>query len=386
MEVIYADHAATSPMHEEVIAAMMPYFQTNFGNPSSIHQIGRNARNAIDEARLTAANALSVSRQSIVFTSGGTEAANMAIIGYALANESRGKHIITTEIEHHAVLNACRELERRGFDVTYLPVDESGRVSERDVKKALRDDTILVSCMYANNETGVIQPVEKIARYLRKHQAAFHTDAVQAFGAIPIDLTKLKVDLLSVSAHKINGPKGIGFLYVKDGITLHPLFFGGEQERKRRAGTENVAAIVGFAKAIELSQRDMDEKKNRYEQLVDILFETWTKLDVDFIVNGDRTKALPHIVNVSFPGASVESLLTNFDLAGVCVSSGSACTAGTTRSSHVLVSMYGENDERVASAVRFSFGIGNTPEQIEELAKRTAPIVKRLQQSEPFIR
>lgn len=386
VEVIYADHAATSPMHEEVVQAMFPYFQTYFGNPSSIHQVGRKARQAVEHARMIAANALSVSDKSIIFTSGGTEAANMAILGYALANETDGKHIITTKIEHHAVLHACEELSRRGYDVTYLPVDETGRIDIEDVKKALREDTILVSCMFANNEIGTIQPIKEIGELLQNHQAAFHTDAVQAFGSIPIDLSKLHVDLLNVSAHKINGPKGVGFLYVKEGVTLHPLFYGGEQEKKRRAGTENVASIVGFGKAIELSQRALHEKKARYERFIETLTSTWTKEGITFVINGDRSNAVPHILNVSFPGVNIESLLTNFDLEGIAASSGSACTAGTTQPSHVLVAMFGNEHERVTSAVRFSFGLGNTEEQINELAKRTAVIVKRLQQDEQFIR
>ncbi len=253
VDLIYVDHAATSPLHPEVVEAMLPYFQTNFGNPSSIHQTGRQARQALDEARATIAQALSVSEQSLVFTSGGTEADNMAILGYALEHENKGKHVITSQIEHHAVLHACKELERRGFEVSYLPVDEYGKVHLEDVRAALRDDTILVTLMYGNNEVGTLQPIAEIGEILRNHQAAFHTDAVQACGAVDLNLSELPIDMLSITAHKINGPKGTGLLYLKKGITLRPVLYGGEQERKRRAGTENVAAIIGFAKAVELS-------------------------------------------------------------------------------------------------------------------------------------
>ncbi len=386
VEVIYADHAATSPMHEAVVEAMLPFFQTNFGNPSSIHQVGRRARQALEQARTAMAKTLAVQEQSLIFTSGGTEAANMAILGYALAHEALGKHIITTAIEHHAVLNACHELEKRGFEVTYLSVDEYGLISPKAIQAALRDDTILVSCMYANNEVGTIQPILEIGNLLHEHQAAFHTDAVQACGAVRLELDELPVDLLSVSAHKINGPKGMGFLYVKEGVTLHPILFGGEQERKRRAGTENVAAIVGFAKALEVSTATLEERRSQYERFTQTLIDAWNQAGVKFYVNGHQTHRVPHIVNVSFPGVNIESLLTNFDLAGIAVSSGSACTAGTTRPSHVLVAMFGEESDRVSSAVRFSFGLGNTVEQIQQLGEKTAVIVGRLQQAQQFIR
>lgn len=385
VELIYVDHAATSPLHPDVVEAMLPYFQMHFGNPSSIHQTGRQARQALDKARANIAQALSVHEQTLIFTSGGTEADNMAILGYALEHEEKGKHVITSKIEHHAVLNACKELERRGFEVTYLDVNEHGRVALEDVQTALRDDTILVTIMYGNNEVGTLQPIAEIGEILREHQAAFHTDAVQACGAIELNLSELPVDMLSISAHKINGPKGTGLLYLKKGITLRPVLYGGEQERKRRAGTENVAAIVGFAKAMELTVASMKERTERYQQFAQILIDTWTENEVTFHVNGHQHERLPHIVNVSFPDVNVESLLMNLDMAGICASSGSACTAGSIEPSHVLVAMFGETNERIFSAVRFSFGLGNTEEQIKYLALETAKIVKRLQEQIEFI-
>lgn len=383
--MIYVDHAATSPLHPEVLEAMLPYFQTHYGNPSSIHQVGRQARQALDTARAQIAQALSVSEQSLVFTSGGTEADNMAILGYALEHENKGKHVITSKIEHHAVLHACGELERRGFEVTYLPVDKHGRIELEDVVAALRDDTILVTLMFGNNEVGTLQPIAEIGKILRNHQAVFHTDAVQAFGSIELNLSNLPVDMLSISAHKINGPKGTGLLYVGRGISLRPVLYGGEQERKRRAGTENVAAIMGFAKAIGLSVESIEERKERYQQFARTLIDTWTNEEVIFYVNGHQYHRLPHIINISFPGVNIESLLMNLDLAGIAASSGSACTAGSLEPSHVLVAMFGEANERTQSAVRFSFGLGNTQEQINRVAVETAKIVKRLQKQQEFI-
>jgi cysteine desulfurase len=385
VEVIYVDHAATSPLHPEVLDAMLPYFETHFGNPSSIHQIGRQARRALDQARRRIAESLNVSEQTLVFTSGGTEADNMAIIGYALEHEKKGKHIITSKVEHHAVLHACQELEKRGFEVTYLPVGETGRVNLNDVQEVLRDDTILVTLMFGNNEVGTLQPIKEIGELLQEHQAAFHTDAVQACGAVEFKIEDLLVDMLSISAHKINGPKGIGLLYVRDDITLRPVLYGGEQERKRRAGTENVAAIVGFAKAMQLAIHTQSKRQEKYHQFAQVLVDTWMKEKVEFYLNGHQTKRLPHVLNVSFPGVNIESLLMNLDIAGIAASSGSACTAGSIEPSHVLVAMFGQANERIQTAIRFSFGFGNTMKQMERVALETAGIVKRLKQQEEFI-
>ncbi|SDM86448.1 cysteine desulfurase [Fictibacillus solisalsi] len=378
MDLIYVDHAATSPIHPEVVQEMMPYFTEYFGNPSSIHQFGRKTRQLLDEARRTAAKSIGAAPNQIMFTSGGTEADNAAIFGVAYANKERGNHIITTQIEHHAVLHACEELERQGFEVTYLPVDEKGRISLQDVKDALREDTVLVTIMYGNNEVGTVQDIPAIGELLEDHQAYFHTDAVQAYGVLPLNVDELKVDLLSISGHKINGPKGTGFLYIREGVAIAPSSFGGEQERKRRAGTENVAGIAGLAKAISIMMEQGAEKAAAYLAYKEAMLAILTQEDINFQVNGDPEYGLPHILNVSFPGVKTEVMLVNLDLAGIAASSGSACTAGSVEPSHVLTAMFGKA-ERTKNSIRFSFGLNNTIEQIEKTAYETAKIVKRLQ-------
>ncbi|MFS0861676.1 cysteine desulfurase family protein [Fredinandcohnia sp. 179-A 10B2 NHS] len=380
MERIYLDHAATSPMHPDIVDSMIPYMTESFGNPSSIHFFGRKSRHAIDEARQTIADSIKAKPNEIVFTSGGTEADNLAIKGTAIAMQSKGKHIITSSIEHHAVLHTCEHLEKQGYTVTYLPVNEKGLVSVNDVKAALTAETILVTIMYANNEVGTIQAIEEIGNLLENHQAVFHTDAVQAYGTINIDVNQLKIDLLSVSAHKINGPKGTGFLYMRDGIKVGQLLFGGEQEKKRRAGTENVAGIVGMRAAVELSKEKVKDRTDIYNEMKDAFIEVLKAENISFEVNGDRNVSLPHILNIYFPGTNVESMLVNLDLAGIAASSGSACTAGSIDPSHVLVAMFGKESDRIASSIRFSFGLGNTVEQIQKAANETAKIVKRLTQ------
>ncbi|RAK17324.1 cysteine desulfurase [Anoxybacillus vitaminiphilus] len=378
MERIYLDHAATSPMHPDVVETMVPFMTEIFGNPSSIHFFGRQSRHAIDEAREMVAKSIGAKANEIIFTSGGTEADNLALIGTATANRQKGNHIITSSVEHHAVLHTCHYLEKQGFEVTYLPVNEQGKISLDDLGNALRDDTILVSIMFGNNETGVLQPIKEIGEMLKEHQAFFHTDAVQAYGLIPIDVNELHIDLLSVSAHKINGPKGIGFLYAKETVKLIPRLYGGEQERKRRAGTENVAGIVGLAKAVEIAQATMNKKASMYRSFKKNMLEIFEKERIPYFVNGDENNSLPHVLNVAFPGTNVESMLVNLDLAGIAASSGSACTAGSIDPSHVLVAMFGKESERIRSSVRFSFGLGNTEEQIEKAAYETAKIVRRL--------
>jgi cysteine desulfurase len=378
LDRIYLDHAATSPVHPDVVERMIPFMTEVFGNPSSIHYFGRQSRQAVDEARAVVAKSIGAKESEIIFTSGGTEADNIALIGTAMANRHRGRHIITTMIEHHAVLRACEYLEKQGFEVTYLPVDEKGNVSLADVKAALRDDTILVSIMFANNEVGVLQPIREIGELLKDHQAYFHTDAVQSYGLVPIDVNDYHIDLLSVSSHKINGPKGIGALYARKTVKLSPLFYGGEQERKRRAGTENVAGIVGFAKAVEIAQETMLHKQQEYRLMREAMLSIFAESGISYYVNGNQDHCLPHIVNVAFPGTNVESMLVNLDLAGIAASSGSACTAGSIDPSHVLVAMFGKESERIHSSVRFSFGLGNTKEQIERAASETVKIVKRL--------
>ncbi|MDT2045360.1 cysteine desulfurase family protein [Priestia flexa] len=378
MERIYVDHAATSPVHPAVVERMTTFMHEHFGNPSSIHHYGRESRRYLDEARQTIASSIGARENDIIFTSGGTEADNMALIGVALANKHRGNHIITTSIEHHAVLHTCQFLEEQGFEVTYLPVDETGRVSIEDIKRSLTDKTILVSVMYGNNEVGTIQPILEIGALLKEHGAYFHTDAVQAYGLISLNVQQLGVDLLSVSSHKINGPKGIGFLYVAPHVVLSPLLFGGEQERKRRAGTENMASIVGFEQAVRIAQESLKERAVQYKQFKERMMQILEEEQVSFNVNGNVDYALPHVLNLSFERVNVESMLVNLDLAGIAASSGSACTAGTVDPSHVLVAMFGKESDRITSSIRFSFGLGNTMEQIEELARKTATIVKRL--------
>ncbi|APH36581.1 cysteine desulfurase NifS [Bacillus subtilis] len=378
MERIYLDHAATSPMDERVLEEMKPHFFGSFGNPSSIHSFGRESRKWVDEARADIAREISAKEQEIIFTSGGTEADNLAIFGTAAARKNEGKHIITTAIEHHAVLHACEKLEEDGFEVTYLIPGPSGRISANQVKEALRDDTILVTVMYGNNEVGTIQPIDEIGELLSGHQAYFHTDAVQAFGYMPIDVKKSGIDMLSVSGHKLNGPKGTGFLYVNQEVKLSPILLGGEQERKRRAGTENVPGIAGLKEAVVLSNREREEKTAKYKEFKNIIMSTLEKSGVTAEVNGDAEKCLPHILNLYFPGVPVEALLVNLDMEGVAVSSGSACTAGSVLPSHVLTAMFGSESGRLTSSIRLSFGLGNTAEQIETAAEKLAAVVKRL--------
>jgi cysteine desulfurase len=377
MKNVYLDHAATSPVHPEVIEEMIPFLTEHFGNPSSIHQYGRQTRKALDDARTMIATSIGASRNEIIFTSGGTESDNLAILGTVSALEKKGKHVITSGIEHHAVLHTFHELEKRGYDVTYLSVDEEGRISLDELKKSLREDTILVSIMYCNNETGTTQDIKEIGSMLKEKDILFHTDAVQAYGLISIDVNELNIDLLSASGHKINSPKGTGFLFVKEGVPFLPQGFGGEQERKRRAGTENVAGIAALRKAASIAEKEREERFGQYMTFRDTMKRIWQEEEVSFIENGSSDHFLPHILNVSFPGVKTEVLLVNLDLAGIAASSGSACTAGSHEPSHVLKAMFAD-DERTKSSVRFSFGLGNKLEDIKYAAHETAKIVKRL--------
>ncbi|MBH0229973.1 cysteine desulfurase family protein [Halobacillus yeomjeoni] len=378
MEAVYLDHAATSPVHPQVVEAMLPVYHEVFGNPSSVHNFGRKARRILDEARRTVAKSINASEKEIVFTSGGTEADNLAIIGTARANQEKGKHIITTSIEHHATLHAVEYLESEGFEVTYLPVDESGAVRIEDVESSLRDDTILVSIMMVNNETGVIQPIDEIADLLKNHQAHFHSDIVQAYGLMKWDVQQVPVDFLAVSGHKINGPKGIGFLYIREGSTIESLQYGGEQERKRRAGTENVPAIKGLQTAIALIEDEREQYKENYLRYKQAFLQVLDENKVDYSVNGYKEKCVESIVNISFPGMNVEALLTNFDLSGIAASSGSACTAGSVEPSHVLTAMFGKGDPRTTNSIRFSFGLANNEDNVKDAAEKVSQIIHRL--------
>jgi cysteine desulfurase len=383
MTDIYLDHAATTPMHPQVLEAMLPYFNSVYGNPSSLHQFGRKARQAITAARDQIADALHCSPGQIVFTSGGTESDNLAIMGVAKALQLSGKtHIITTQIEHHAVLHTCKQLEDNGFEVTYLPVDGLGSVQLDDLHHAIRPETALVSIMYGNNEVGTIQPIDEIGRICRERSVLLHVDAVQALGSIPLHLNEMPVDLVSFSGHKINGPKGIGLLYMGRKVPLFPLMFGGSQERKVRPGTENVAAIVGFAKAVELAFQHGEDKQSTMRKLRELFLDTLTQeIGVDgFRWNGHPEQRLEHIVNVSFPGIDKETMLMNLDLMGVAVSGGSACTSGSLEHSHVLQAM-GLSQALIHSAIRFSFGYGTTEQTIIEAVTKIGTITNRLRKS-----
>lgn len=381
MNAIYLDFAATSPLLPEVLENMMPYLTDIYGNPSSLHGFGRAARRAVLAARDAIAEQLGCEGKELIFTSGGTESDNLALFGVAqVPLPMNGKrHIVTSQIEHHAVLHSCRRLEQLGYEVTYLPVDTTGLIRMEDVEAALRPDTLLVSVMYGNNEVGTVQPIAEIGRLARERGIVFHVDAVQALGVLPIDLAALPVDLMSFSAHKIGGPKGVGALYCSSRTKLCPLMFGGSQERKRRAGTENVAGIVGFAEALRISLQNLAEKQQKLEKLRLSMIEALRGElgDGGFLINGHPEKRLPHVLNVSFPGLSSETLLMNFDLAGIAASSGSACASGSLELSHVLQAM-GLPEERAASAVRFSFGPRQAAEEILAAAKHIGTIVRRL--------
>ncbi|WP_054949102.1 cysteine desulfurase family protein [Numidum massiliense] len=374
---IYLDHAATTPLHPAVREAMLPYLDERFGNPSSIHRYGRQIRAAIDKARDQVATSLNCDSRTIVFTSGGTEADNTALIGAALALRARGKHIVTTAIEHQAVLDTCRFLEEIGYRVTYIPVDGTGMVHVEEVAAHLTDETVLVSVMYGNNEVGTVQPIAELGALAREKGVLFHTDAVQAFGSIPLDLQRLPVDLLTVAAHKINGPKGVGALYVAPKVHLAPLQFGGSQERQRRAGTENVPGIVGFGEAAAIAAAQVEEKRLHCAALRRTMLAVWEENGIDVVINGHPTAHLPHILNISFRGVDTEAMLMNLDLAGIACSSGSACTAGSLQPSHVLQAMQ-LSDEVIASAIRISFGRGNTVEDVTRAAEEMVAVVKRL--------
>ncbi|CAM3363817.1 cysteine desulfurase family protein [Marinicrinis lubricantis] len=382
MERIYLDHAATTPLRPEVIEAMLPYFSQNYGNASSLHHFGREARNALNRARDLAAELLSCKPAELIFTSGGTESDNLAIIGSMFAQFPAKKHVITSKTEHHAVLGACSYLEKQGFDITYLNVDSNGLLSLGELERSIRPDTGLISVMYGNNETGVLQPIEQIGEIARSHGILFHVDAVQALGSIRIDLSSLPVDFMSFSAHKINGPKGNGLLYAAAKAPLTPHLHGGQQERKRRGGTENVPGIVGFAKALELAVENVEQKQRTMQQIrLTFVDQLKKKLGEDNVVlNGHPELRLPHIANISFIGTQTETMLMSLDLAGIAASSGSACTSGSLEISHVLKSME-LADNITASAVRFSFGWGIEIETIDTAVKKIATTVERIRKT-----
>ncbi len=387
MKRIYMDHAATSPLRPEVLEAMQPYLTDAYGNPSSLHAYGREARVALDSARHVIASCLNCDPRELVFTSGGTESDNTALFGAAWQRWSSGRnaspgHIITTSVEHHAVIHACQRLEELGFDVTYLPVDEYGRISLEEFAAAIRADTFLVSVIYGNNEVGTLQPIAELGQIARERGLLVHVDAVQALGVLDLDLRSLPVDMMSFSAHKIGGPKGVGLLYSRSSVKWTPLLYGGSQERNLRAGTENVAGIAGFAEAMKLVKREAGDRRNRLWELRHLFLDTLaSELPAadTFLLNGHPTETLPQIINVSFPGLSTDTLLMNLDLSGIAASSGSACSAGSLEPSHVLKAM-GLSEERLRSAVRLSLGHGLTEEDVREAAIRVAKVVLQMKE------
>lgn len=365
---VYADYAATTHVSPTVAEVVYEGLTEQFGNASSIHAVGRDARRLLDDARRSIAREFNVDAKEIIFTSGATESNNTAIKGAAYRHQHKGKHLITTQIEHHAVLHVFNKLEQDGFEVTYLPVDRHGVINIEDLKQALRDDTILVSIMTGNNEVGAIQPIDEIGELLKAHQALFHTDGVQAVGHMPLDLRALNIDLFTLTAHKLYGPKGVGLLYVKQGIDLEYQQLGGSQETKRRAGTENIPYILGMKQAIKEAHDEMTERNVKLVNLKTHFINALTERDIPFEVNGDVNNQLPHIINLYFPFSDVEIMLTRLDMAGVYVSSGSACTAGSIEPSHVLTAMFGE-DKRTKQSIRFSFSYTMTEAEIDFIAQ-----------------
>lgn len=383
MKRIYMDNAATTRVTEPVFEAMRPYFCEIFGNPSSVHAFGREARKAVEQARRQVAAALGAQAGEIYFTGSGTEADNWALRGAAYAQKARGRHIITTQIEHHAVLHAAEQLEKEGFEVTYLPVDEDGVVSLEALEKALRPDTTLVSIMAANNEIGAIQPIREAAKLAKAHGALFHTDAVQAIGCVPIDVKADGIDLLSLSGHKFHAPKGVGALYIRSGVKLQRLIYGGAQEKTQRGGTENVASIVGMGKAIELAMESMESRNAYVSGLRDRLIEGILRRIPETRLNGHRTQRLSGNVNVSIRYIEGEALLLSLDMKGIAGSSGSACTSGSLDPSHVLLAI-GLPHEIAHGSLRLSLSEENTAEEVDYTIDALVEIVERLRAMSPL--
>ncbi|MDR2506050.1 MAG: cysteine desulfurase NifS [Oscillospiraceae bacterium] len=383
MNAIYLDNAATTKVKPEVLAKMLPYFTDVFGNPGSVHAFGRSAKLAIDKAREQVAKAIGANASEITFTASGTEADNIALIGAAIRNQKKGKHIITSAIEHHAVLHTAEHLAKQGFDVTYLPVDADGIVSPETLESAIREDTTVVSVMAANNEIGTIQPIRELAEIARKHGALFHTDAVQAVGSIPINVHELGVDMLSLSAHKFHGPKGIGALYLKKGVRVDALEFGGSQERGLRPGTENVPYIVGLGEAAELATRGLQEKAERVARLRDKLIDGILERVPYSRLNGHRMRRLPNNSNISIRFVEGESLLLTLDMAGIAASSGSACTSGSLDPSHVLLAI-GLTHEIAHGSLRLTLSDETTEEEIDRVLEVLPNIAQRLRKMSPL--
>ena len=380
---IYLDNAATTKTRLEVVDAMLPYFMEFYGNPSSVYEFSNESKKAINRSRETIADAIGAKTNEIYFTAGGTESDNWALAATAEAYQAKGNHIITSKIEHHAVLHTCEYLEKRGFEVTYLDVDENGVIKLDELKKAIRPTTILISIMFANNEIGTIEPVKEIGEIAKEHGIIFHTDAVQAFGHVPINVDEYHIDMMSASGHKLNGPKGIGFLYIRTGIKTRSFMHGGAQERKRRGGTENVPGIVGFGKAVEIAVNTMEERTKRESELRDYLMNR-VMAEVPYVrINGHRTSRLSNNVNFAFQFIEGESLLIMLDMDGICGSSGSACTSGSLDPSHVLLAI-GLPHEIAHGSLRLTLNADNTMEEMDYVAESIKKIVEKLRGMSPL--
>ena len=382
-KLIYLDNAATTQVYPEVLDAMLPYFTEHYGNPSAIYSFAGESKKAVDEARANVAALINARTEDIYFTGGGSESDNWALKATAEAYESKGKHIITSRIEHHAILHTCAYLEQKGYEVTYLDVDEDGKISLEELEKAIRPDTILISIMSANNEIGTIQPIKEIGKIAHDHGVLFHTDAVQAFGHIPIDVEEMNIDMLSASGHKINGPKGIGVMYIRKGVKIRSFIHGGAQERKRRAGTENVPGIVGYGKAVELAMASMEQRMKHETELRDYAI-TRIENEIPYCrLNGDRVKRVPNNINFSFQFVEGESLLIMLDMKGICASSGSACTSGSLDPSHVLLAI-GLPHEIAHGSLRMTLGADTTKEDIDYTVDQLKEIVAHLRSMSPL--
>lgn len=374
---IYLDNSATTKLDKEVLKEMLPYLQENYGNPSSAYRIGRENKAIIEDARKQVAKVLNANTEEIYFTSGGSESDNMALKGVAFANQDKGRHIITSKIEHPAVLDTCKELERHGFEITYINVDKNGIVDLKQLETSIREDTILISIMFANNEIGTIEPIKNIGRIAKQYNILFHTDSVQAIGNIKIDVKELGIDLLSLSAHKFYGPKGIGALYVRDGINFRKYLNGGHQERNKRAGTENVAGIVGLGKAITLAYNNFENKNKYLYNLRTYLINEIKNNIPDIRINGDIEKRLQGNINISVNGVEADNILTELDKRGIFISTGSACTTGSIESSHVLKAI-GLSDTKAHSSIRISLGKYNTKDELKHFSKELKEIIENL--------
>jgi len=383
MRISYLDNAATTPVDKRVLAAMLPYFSEKFGNPGSMHQKGLEAKEAVEEARKKIAKLIEAEPDEIIFVSGGTESDNLALIGIANALKEKGNHIITTNIEHHAVFDTCEYLEEQGFKVTFVPVEKNGIVNPKEIEKVITKDTILISVIYANNEIGTIQPIGEISKIAKSKEILFHTDACQAAGYLDINAKNLGVDLMTLNGSKIYGPKGIGILYAKKGTVIQPIIYGGGQEKGMRSGTENVPAIAGFAKALEIAQKERENESKRLVKLRDNLVDGIKNKIPDIIINGDLKKRLPNNVNISFLGVEGESMLLHLDAKGICASTGSACSSHSLEPSHVIKAL-GNSDEVSHGSLRFSLGRHTTEEDIDKVLKELPKIVESLRKISPI--